>query len=440
MSTETQELSLVENEPNLALMKRADIPQIFAPFELQIAPLAKIANDLAITDASQLSEIAIARTTRLSLKKLRVAVETRRKELKEGILEEGRKIDGAANALKDLIEPLEQKLMEQEKIAERLEAERKAKLVEERTAALLKYEVPSAYMALGDMPQETFDQLLENSRAAFEAKKAEALRLEQEHIRLENERLIREKEEASERERVKAENARLRAEAEERDRKAAEERASAEKEAARLKKIADDAEAARKAQEARAAREKQEAEEKAAAKLRAEQEKNERARKESEERSKKERDAIEARASLEKAAAELKAREEREAREAEEKKKRIAENKLKAQREAEHAHQLAENDRKAQEQVRQERQARERAEAQVEAQRIREEQEKRDAEAAAMEAAKAPDREKLLRLSETLLALPMPDMTTESGSMTLERVEKEISAVAAYVVKKAQSM
>lgn len=401
MPTESQELALVgKDEAPLALMKRADIPNIFKTFEDQIAPLEKIANDLAITRADQVGEIAIARTTRLSLKKLRVAVENRRKELKEGILEEGRKIDGAANKLKELIEPLEEKLAAQEKIAERLEAERKAKLGADRAEALKPFGIDPTFYALADMPAESWEQLLENSRVAFEAKKAEAARLEQERIAAYNARLKREAEEAAERERVKAENERLRAEAVERERMARVEREAAEKEAARLKKLADDADAARKAQEAAAARELKEAEERAAAELRAQQE-----------------------------AAEALARKEREKREAKEKADRIKANKEKAEREAEHAEQLAAASRaafviqrKEEERIAAERQA------------------KYDAEAAAMEAAKAPDREKLVKLAQTLIALPLPDMTTESGSMTLERVEKEIAALAAYVVKKSKEM
>lgn len=455
MPTDTQELALVTGDAPLALMKRADIPQIFASFESQIAPLSKIANDLAITSADQTAEIAIARTTRLSLKKLRVAVENRRKELKEGILEEGRKIDGAANKLKELIEPLEEKLAAQEKIAERLEAERKLKLAEERAEALKPFGIDPTFYALADMPAESWEQLLENSRVAFDAKKAEVARLEQERIANENARLKREAEEAVERERVKAENERLRAEAGEREkadiaRAKSEERLSKERTAAlslfpwldhqhqlgkmteaefeaffqsvrradqkmiddaaeaerikkaaeaerqHLQKLADDAEAYRVAQEARAAREKQEAEERAAAELRAQQE---------------------AAAAKEEAA-------------------RIKANKEKAALEAEHAAAIAEVNRKAEEASR----AAFVAQRKEEERRARELQAQRDAESAAIEAAKAPDREKLVKLAQSLLQLPLPDMTTESGSMTLERVEKEIAALAAYIVKKAQSM
>lgn len=437
MPTESQELALVGNdEAPLALMKRADIPQIFASFEVQIAPLEKIANDLQIVSADQVGEIAIARTTRLSLKKLRVAVENRREELKEGILEEGRKIDRAANKLKELIKPLEEKLAAQEKIAERLEAERKAKLGADRAEALKPFGIDPTFYALADMPPESWEQLLENSRVAFEAKKAEAARLEQERIAADNARLKREAEEAAERVRVKAENERLRAEAVERDRLAEIEREAAKKEAARLKKLADDAEAARKSQEAAAAHELKEAEERAAAELRTQQEAAERFRLEALERSRKEREAIEAKAREDKEAAEALARKEREKREAKEKADRIKANKEKAQREAEHAEQLAEQQRKASEALL-EAQRLEQAEAdrlaKVEADRVA-------AEAAALEAAKAPDREKLVKIAQTLIALPLPDMTTESGSMTLERVEKEIASLAAYIVKKSKEM
>lgn len=436
MPTDTQELALVTDEAPIALMKRADIPQIFASFESQIAPLSKIANDLAITSADQTAEIAIARTTKLSLKKLRVAVENRRKELKEGILEEGRKIDGAANKLKELIEPLEEKLAAQEKIAERLKAERKLKLAEERAEALKPFGIDPTFYALADMPAESWEQLLENSRVAFEAKKADTARLEQERIAAENARLKREAEEAAERQRVKSENARLKAEAEERERLAeierqrvakekaeAEaalkaEREAAEKEVARLQKLADDAESYRVAQEARAAREKQEAEERAAAELRAQQE---------------------AAAAKEKAA-------------------RIKANKEKAALEAEHAAKLVEQQRKADEEAKKEKAEHDAAIAEVnrkaeeasraafvaqrkeEERRARELQAQRDAEAAALEAAKAPDRDKLTVYADALLAVPLPALNTEAGNLCLQRVEREVKALAEFILKKAVSM
>jgi hypothetical protein len=411
MSDETSLAVLEKDEAPLSFMKRGDIPAVFKTLEDQIAPLEKIANDLQITSADQTAEIAIVRTTRLSLKKLRCMVVDRHEEMKKPVLDEGRKIDEAKNRLVGIIEPLEKKLLAQEKIGERLEAERKAKLVEERGAELLKYGVPSAYMALGDMPQESYDQLLENSRAAFEAKKAEALRLEQERIRLENDRLIREKEEAAERERVKAENARLKAEAEERERKSAEERAAAE---AKLKAEREAAEAKLEVERAKAERERQTAEEKA----------------------RKEREAIEAKARAEKEAAEAAARKEREAREAEEKKKRIAENKAKAAREAEHAHALAEANRKAEEASR----AAFVAQRAEEERAARELQALRDAEHAAEEAAKAPDKIKLTAYADSLLAVPLPALNTEAGNLCLQRVEREVKSLAEFILKKAGSM
>lgn len=432
MPTETQELSLVgkdEGPQDDDLVKRADLPAIFSPFKASINALLTTAKTIKVTSADDVTMMRLARETRLELRKNRIAIEHKEEELKTGLNKLKKSIKEKADEYYALIQPEEDRLWDEEKLAERLEAERKAKLVEERAAALLKYEVPSAYMALGEMPQETFDQLLENSRAAFEAKKAETLRLEQERIAAENARLIREKEEAAERERVKAENARLKAEAEERERKAAEERVAAEKEAARLKKIADDAEAARKAQEARAAREKQEAEEKAAAELRAQQEEAKRKEEEAEAKHKadlqKVADEVARLAEKAKQAAALKARKEREAAEA-----AAQDERDKAARELAAANRAKEEAQKASE-----------AAQMAEARRLAvEAKAKADAEAAAQEAAKAPDREKLTIYADALLAVPLPALNTEAGNLCLQRVEREVKALAEFILKKAGAM
>jgi hypothetical protein len=56
----------------------------------------------------------LARATRLTLKDLRVAVEKKRKELGEEALLQKQKIDGAAKQIREIIEPLEARLLEQE--------------------------------------------------------------------------------------------------------------------------------------------------------------------------------------------------------------------------------------------------------------------------------------------------------------------------------------
>src|SRR6185437_11549413 len=80
---------------------------------------------IKVTSVDQKREMKMARESRLALREIRIKVEHDRKRLKEDSTRRGRAIDGIANVLKALIEPLEAHLLEQETFAERVEAVRK---------------------------------------------------------------------------------------------------------------------------------------------------------------------------------------------------------------------------------------------------------------------------------------------------------------------------
>lgn len=82
------------------------------------------AKAIVITDVNQRADMEIARIGRLFLKEKRLTIEKTRKSLKEQSLREGKAIDGIAQVLKSLIEPIESYLEKQERFAEYREAER----------------------------------------------------------------------------------------------------------------------------------------------------------------------------------------------------------------------------------------------------------------------------------------------------------------------------
>lgn len=219
------QLSLIVNQAGLAENKSKQLLQSFGDLFNDARQTVKFAKDIVVTDVSQVEEMRKARETRLELKSTRVKVENTRKELKEQGLREGKAIDGIANVIKALIVPVEEYLENQEKFAERIEAERKNKIEAERVSQLLKYveEAESYSLHPDKMSQDTFDKLLENSKLAFEArKKAEA--------DAEAERLAKIEAEKAEQERIKQENAKLKAEAEAREKELAIEREKIRKE------------------------------------------------------------------------------------------------------------------------------------------------------------------------------------------------------------------
>jgi len=347
----------------------------FAPLFTEARSILEKSRGITVTDASQTLEIKLARECRLALRKVRVAGDKARKELKESALRTGRAIDGFYNILLHLTEEEENRLDEQEKFVDRQEAARKAAAKAEREAALKPYGIDTTFYNLAEMGTEAWGQLLANTKAAHEAKLEAARKAEEERVRLENERL---KEEA----RIREENERLRREAAERETAAKAEREAAEAERRRL-------EAEKRAVEEKARKEREAAEAEAARVLAEQKRKAEAEAKAAAEKSKAERLAAEQIAAAERKKAEEIARREREAREA-------LEAKLKAEKEAE-------------------------------ARRVREEA------AHKAKAERAPDREKLASYRAALRAIPIPTAKTEAGKIAVAAAERAVADALAAI-------
>jgi hypothetical protein len=229
---ETQ-LAKIVQESGLEKSKAQVLLDNFSNYFKLAAEWEVKAKTLVITDVSQKAEMKMAREGRLFLKSKRLEVEKTRKTLKEQSLREGKAIDGIANVLKAVIEPIENYLDEQEKFAEYKEQEKKLALKTARIAALAPYAVDiTAFSDLGEMAQETFDSLLMTSKGMYEVK-MEAVR------KMEADKIAKEEADAKERQRIQLENERLRKEAEEKDRLAKAEKAKADKVLADAKAKAD---------------------------------------------------------------------------------------------------------------------------------------------------------------------------------------------------------
>ena len=216
----------------------------FASFTDKATALVMIANEVAKIDPNDPESSKLARTTRLDLKKLRCDIENRRKELVEDLNKETGAINTTARKFKELIEPLETKLLETEEHAERLEAKRIGDLKEAREAEF-------APFTTLDVRAFSLEKLTEAEYSAFLADcqqqtKDRAAKAEQDKREAE----AKEAADKAERERIAAENERLRAEAAENERKLADERKRA------AEALAAQAESARLAREAKEAAEK----------------------------------------------------------------------------------------------------------------------------------------------------------------------------------------
>ena len=274
-----EEVALVSKESGLSAESTQSLASDFSQHFTKARGIIEQSRRIVVTDAADKLNVKLARECRLELRSIRIASDKLRKSLKEDSLRRGKAIDGFHNILLHLVEPEEQRLEEQEKFAERQEAERKAEIKRKREGALSLYNVDTTFYALAEMSPEAFAQLLENSRLAHGARLAAAKKAEED-------RIAREKAEAEERERVRLENERLKREA---------------------------FEAAKREEEER--KKRAEVEKKALEERRAAEEAARKERLALEEKARKEREAIEAKARAEREAAELAAKKEREARE-----------------------------------------------------------------------------------------------------------------------------
>lgn len=111
-----------------------------------------------------------ARKARLALVKVRTEIDKIRKQLNEPDQQKITDRNTAAKVLTALVTPTEALLEAEEKRAENEEKERKTKIKTERLEKLSPYNVDCTYFDLENMPDQAFNQLLENSRLLYEKK------------------------------------------------------------------------------------------------------------------------------------------------------------------------------------------------------------------------------------------------------------------------------
>lgn len=287
----------VIDAPNMiaTLIRRANVEpdtakqlsQQFAELERNAHQCVAGATDIVVTDAAQVSLMKQARERRLEIRHVRIQVEKLRKTLKEDSLRRGQLVDGIARHLTATMEQAEAHLEQQEKFAERVEAQRKEALRLERAQKLAPYGVDTSAMDLASMTEAAFTQVLDGAVAAEQARKDAAEKAERER-RWAQEAAERQRREAEEEAaRLREENERLAREAAEADAQARAEREAAEK-VARAEREAAEAQARRERdarmkaerelQEQREAAQRAEAERKAAEERRAAEEREAKAR------------------------------------------------------------------------------------------------------------------------------------------------------------------
>jgi len=175
-------LEIVISQSGLEESKAKTVLQSFSQFFEQAEEWEQKAKAIVVTDKLQVSEMQQAREIRLTLKDIRVNAEKTRKELKEQSLRESRAIDGIANVIKALIEPLEEHLEKQEKFAEIQLAIELENRNNQRILELTPYVPDISVYQLREMSDESFTTLLNTAKTAFEAQREAERKAEEERI------------------------------------------------------------------------------------------------------------------------------------------------------------------------------------------------------------------------------------------------------------------
>lgn len=225
MSEQTHEVEVL---PNLEMSEcpqdfQVSIRNGFGAFMQQADELITKGRAIAAAEESPEQEEE-ARKTRLALVKVRTGAEKLHKEMKAGILTQGRAIDGAKNIVIAVTEPTEKELKIIEDRAERRAEEARLKLHTDRKAELNQYTTAYDTLSLGRLSEDEYAAMLagaklaheariEQERKAAEERAAAEAAAKAERERQEAERIERERVAEEERKRIAEENARLKAEA-----------------------------------------------------------------------------------------------------------------------------------------------------------------------------------------------------------------------------------
>lgn len=268
MSTELVKINA--SDYGLEESKAKEIESLFLPMLAKMSELENEYNDILKNEINP-ETCQRAKDLRLCYVKVRTGTAEIHKKAKEFYLNGGRFVDGWKNAQLFASGEKEKTLKAIEDHFENIEHERLEKLRIDRIALLKPY-TDVEPLAVANMEQTVFDNLLQGFKVAYEVRIAAEKKAEED-------RIAREKAEADAREAQRLENIRLQKEAEEREKQMIAERKKAEAEKQKLlKKQEEEREAARKIQEEKdrvIAQERKEAEERER-KLREEKERIER--------------------------------------------------------------------------------------------------------------------------------------------------------------------
>jgi len=220
--------------------------------DVAIAQMRSQYLSLTVNGVDDKEGLQVVTEARKDVKKLRCAIEKRRKELKADADRFGKAVNTEANRLKEMIEPIESYLIDQEtsvqreldRLAAEAEAAKQAK-IQQRIDRLNAARCRAEPMLIPLMDDEEFEEYFATEQAAAEKilkeQEAERLRLEEERKALEAQRAELERLQAAERQRLEEERqalaAQMRAEEDARRQREADEQKIRDAERAELERL-----------------------------------------------------------------------------------------------------------------------------------------------------------------------------------------------------------
>jgi len=191
--SDKNELVVIVEEQGLEITQSEHILNNFTEFFKRAKEWELEARSLTVSDVSEVDKMTKAREVRLSLRDIRLEAEKTRKSLKEKALREGKAIDGVANVIKALIEPLEEHLEAQEKFAENIKKQEEERKQRERTELVSSLGGDPYMYNIKDMSDEIFGKLVENLKKQKEDKEKEEKEAEERRIENEKKHVLWEK-------------------------------------------------------------------------------------------------------------------------------------------------------------------------------------------------------------------------------------------------------
>lgn len=174
-------------DSGIAITKAEKIASGYTEFVLAAQEQA---NKLKVLQKGNKDDVAIAKRIRIDLGKICSLAEKKKAEDKALILVETRFIDSLYGAVNGFARLTQEEAKEVETYFEKQEAERIAKIAEERCAKTAEYGMDGTSLNLGVMEDTTFETFLNGLKLQFEAKQAAELEAEQKRIESEQKQQI----------------------------------------------------------------------------------------------------------------------------------------------------------------------------------------------------------------------------------------------------------